>query len=477
MATGLTNAGFVTKNYDEVRQGMIDDLKNTIDPNLNFDSTSILGSMLDIFSRNLHDLWQASSGIYGSRYINSATGQSLDKIVSLIGIQRIQARRTAGFVYLIGDVGTIVPTGTTFTNSQGNIYETLQLDSLVAGTPPILRISRPAGNTGERIVLFNKNDLHGLFQSQESTTEFSSFMYSDDASVIREALGDYFGDVIESVTRNTDNDIIITFSENMFLPQFTVQGFDVIVDVVGLADGLSVYVASIVDGSIPLASGQLNEFVDTVLGLSNVINFSDFTTGRVIETDSQLRDRWFRAVSSSNQNSRESIENAVRSVSGVIQAIVFEANGVVEVVVSGGDPDLIAKQIYDTKPAGVTLSGDGRGETRDGLESLVIIPFSRPTSVSFDVRVTIQKNQQFIGGGESLIRDLLSQFQSGFRIGSILRPAPDMIWALRTVLGLEFLDIEISNVLTGSDFSSDFVVLRDKEFPVFRNINIIERAS
>ena len=475
---GIENSGFVIKNFDELKTELEENFKQVLGENINLDSTSILGNMVAIQAKQLSDVWQLGSSVYNSRHINSANGQSIDRIVELLNIAREQERRTAGVAYIYGTFGIVIPVGTNFSSQNGAIYETIEQATIASGSFPILNFNRNSGVTLNTFNISALNNLYGLFESPSGNT-FFTINYNDDISTLTSAFRNFFGaDSINSVRRETNNSITVNFAVKMFLPFFQSAGMTITVNRPGLLDGVAVRVQNIVPGDIVTNRGELNVIESPINGMDGVINFSDFERGRLQETDSQLRQKWFARIGSPVSASPASIKRELLKLNGVLQAIIFESSsgpGTVEIVINGGDSTEIAQTLLDNKVIGIEYVGNISEDALDEDGSNVPILFSRPTLINFEVRVDISRLPNFPIDGVEQIKDLLNDYEDRFVIGSVLRPTPDMIWSLQEVQGLNSLSITLQkegNAL----FSSDSVVLTNREKPNFTRIRVYENG-
>ena len=481
---GVTEEGFETKTFDQIKTEYEADFRDVFGENINLSSTSLLGGVIGIMSNNDSQLWELGSSVYLSRWVNTSTGRSLDNNVNFLGITRKQDFRTSGEVFMFGDVGTAIPEGTIFSNRDNLNFITLSNVEVVAGTPPIMRISRVSGLSANTVLLTPSNNLFGIFQP---TGTSPSFLFNQSTDEIKASLESYFGEnTIESV-RLDNNDLLITFATNMFLPDFTSDGVNITFEQIGLANGVPVSVAAQDPGPFNVLAGDVNRIVTPLEGLDRVINFFNFIPGRYAETDEEVRRRWVNRVRAPITSTKDSIKNSLEALDGVTDAYVFDVEDnpaipplSLDVVVNGGDEDEIAQVIYNTKPPGIKLSSTVasqsiRGTATDSLGNTKSILFSRPDIITAEARVTLQKLGNFPDNGDNEIRQAIFNFQTRLPIGSVVRPSPDMIWALDGISGINSLSIEIS--VGGGDFSSNPYQLQTHESINFSTVSIIETPT
>ena len=477
---GVTATGFEAKTFNEIKEDYESDFRDIFGPEINLSSTSLLGGLIGIFANNDSQLWELGSAVYLSRWVNTATGQALDNNVNFLGINRKQDFRTSGDIYIFGSAGVTVPEGTVFSTQDGLQFINTSTVTLVSGTPPIMRISKIAGFSAPTITLIPSGNLYGLFQPVGTVPSFNFDQNTDEIKVILEG---YFGEnTIASVTRSTD--IVITFSSNLFLPALSSDGVNISFDQIGMADGISLPVFAQESGPFNVKAGQLNSIDTPAEGIERVLNFEDFVPGRYAETDEELRLRWLNRVTSPITSTKDSIRNAIESLPGVSDASIFDIDDnsdipplTIDIVVNGGDENDIAQAIYNTKPPGVRVVAQLAqqsitGNATDSFGNLKPIIFSRPDIVPAVAKITLQKLSNYPDNGDNAIRQAIANLQERLPIGSVIRPSPDMIWALNGIMGINSLNIEIS--VNGGDFSSEPYQLRTSEIINFTSIIIVE---
>lgn len=107
---GVTPQGFNAMRLSDVKQEL-ENLFISEFGDINLDAQSVAGQIIGIFSKVLADDWENLSDVYLSQYPNSASGVSLDNVVSLNGITRLPALRTTVIGAATGIQGTLIPAG------------------------------------------------------------------------------------------------------------------------------------------------------------------------------------------------------------------------------------------------------------------------------------------------------------------------------------------------------------------------------
>ncbi len=107
-----------------------------------------------------------------------------------------------------------------------------------------------------------------------------------------------------------------------------------------------------------------------------VINKRDILSGTEVESDLELRERAKRALEKAGKATVRSLKSAVQGVEGVAGEVVVidqpeGVSGIIQIIVSGGDPVDIKKVIEDTRSAGI------------------LVEFKRPSIVPLDIKLMI----------------------------------------------------------------------------------------
>lgn len=111
MDWGVTDRGFRRKTYDEIISTMEGRAQDLFGPQIDLSSASPLALFLRAVAFALSLLWQVAERVYGSAYIDTATGQSLDYAVKYAGISRRPPSHALRLVRFTGDPGVTIPRG------------------------------------------------------------------------------------------------------------------------------------------------------------------------------------------------------------------------------------------------------------------------------------------------------------------------------------------------------------------------------
>ena len=105
---GVTPEGFKVKRLIDCKNQLEELFINEFG-DVNLDAQSVIGQIIGIFSKVFADIWENDLDVYLSQYPNSASGISLDNVVALNGIVRLQAEQTKVVGVVTGNENTFIP--------------------------------------------------------------------------------------------------------------------------------------------------------------------------------------------------------------------------------------------------------------------------------------------------------------------------------------------------------------------------------
>ena len=448
---GVLNSGFEIKTFDQIKGELEENFQQIFGSGINLDSTSLLGQQIGIFSKNLYDLWQTASDNYQSRWPATAQGRPLDQLVAIAALRRKGAFRTSGQVYLLGEAGTTVPQGTILSTAEGAEVETNPVHpdgavTLTAGTAPVFTLSKLPGVSSLTFSVSIGRIFSG-FHGEELLGRSVTVTFTDDAAAMKTKFDELFeGEAEVTVTKAAgDSPITVTLTAPWFLPVLSVQGASLQVTTIGRANGASVSATALDEGPVVIPAGAIRRVDTPVSGLLHVTNFLDFVTGRLSETDSEIRTRWTNRIESAQISSEGALRSALQNISGVSNVLIFVPSaGVIDAVVEGGADSDIAAALLANKPVGTLFAGDSSEIVNDENGNPKTVRFSRPQNESFALSVSLESDADFPEDGEAQIRAAITEYQDSLAIGGIIRVSPDIIWALQGIRGINNLRITVN---------------------------------
>jgi len=137
MNYGVTETGFTLKDFSSIVESTESEIKKNLGENIDLSDYAVLDQILKSFAYELAKLWQAQESIYYAGFPSTATGASLDAVVSLLGITRLPATAATGSVIFSRSTAAsydiTIPAGTVVMTAKSIRFETTGAVTLVAG--------------------------------------------------------------------------------------------------------------------------------------------------------------------------------------------------------------------------------------------------------------------------------------------------------------------------------------------------------
>ncbi|AGH57528.1 hypothetical protein PSYG_00067 [Psychrobacter phage pOW20-A] len=176
-------------------------------------------------------------------------------------------------------------------------------------------------------------------------------------------------------------------------------------------------------GAISASADTLTVIKSPLFGWSSVTNADSMVTGKLRETDQQLRERRRGSVSKGNRNMTEALWAKLSDLSGVIEVSVLEnatqytdSRGLpphsIHVVISGGDEAQIAETIWASKTGGTLVAGTEEYTIIDEVGNEQVMRFSRPVDVTIKVAVYITPLSGYSFSTASLIKQAVLDYMN-----------------------------------------------------------------
>ena len=179
---------------------------------------------------------------------------------------------------------------------------------------------------------------------------------------------------------------------------------------------LDLEIASVLTGDDTTASSSIvTTIVNPLSGVDSVTNNEAITGGSDIESDVELRARYYLLILGLGKSTYAAVnaailDNALASKVNIIEngTDTVDSLGIpahsFRAVVLGGEQDDILEQIYDTRPLGIIPDGD----ITKTFESKYISAFSRPTvnEIGFSVDITSNSSVTLTNAIELISNDI-----------------------------------------------------------------------
>lgn len=423
---GLSNTGFTTKRLPEVvtedKARAVTVFQDQLEPGdvVSTDDSSVIGRLVALASPSEADLWEAAQQVYSAFDANSATGISLDNMILLSGIPaRFENTYTTAQVLLSGDNGTLIAAGNTV--SSPTTSEQFSLLSEVPLTPD------SASGVVVSVVLPQDSSLYTISFSRSGATKVAS--YTSTVGATKLAIINGLKASVDSLipefvaTVQLDGNLSLVPTDVFVATNFSTSLNLGIVKVSKLGD-----VKAQNTGPISQPVNTITKIQTSRLGWDSVTNPLAAVSGRLRETDEELRIRFRNTKFERAGNIVEAVYAALFALDDVQQVYIDEnstditnENGTPPhsflVIVDGGTSVEIAYAIWDNRGAGVESVGNTTTVIKDKFGNTRYIKFSRPTPVQLYINLGLTTDQNFPENGEDLIRQALIDYIDTLTIG------------------------------------------------------------
>lgn len=450
---GITPEGFITKRLVDIKAEIEAAFRQSFGESINLLPESVIGQFIAIMSERESLVWELSEGVYNSLYPETAEGAALDNVVSLTGITRQPGVKSSATLSLFGDVGAVVPAGTSF-SVEGSATSVFTLEQDVTLTP---------GNDSTWVITFDTIPDAGEFTLKYKGVETYPIPYSASAGDLKLALetlsslkfpvqvAGNFPSGFTIIGESGDLWLDLTVDNN-----FLVSGVDdveitLVNQFLGLANG-RVLVEATEIGPVSAPSGSLTVIDNPVSGLDTVTNLEDASLGRLVETDADLKARRASSLQRAGAGTLGAIVSNIADLEGVLSTVGFENTAIVtidgrpgksiEIVVLGGDDQEIGEKLYEVKPGGIQVIGDIELDIIDSQGFPKKVYISRPIEVPIHVELDLTVDPaNFPVNGLAVAKQNVLDFGNALGVGEDVIVIPQLISSLNNITGI--LDIAV----------------------------------
>ena len=459
MNYGITSTGFNAKTYSVLLREL-EELWVESFGAVDTAPDGALGQIARSITLPHAELWQLFQGIYNNSDVRNAGGQYLDRLASIVGIQRLASTKATAVVYVGGTIGTVIPQGSQVRQGSSNrVYST---DSAIT-------ISQTNCNKFEFKVpsVVIQGTSYG-FKLKAISIYYTAVSGDDTKRVITQLKNILRSRIVEcdvsTIEDNSTNDGIVVTSRIPYSP-FTVS--DATGGTVVKVWNFVSVTANLIGANVAQAN-SINSIVSPIAGWSDVYNPIAGSSGSDQESDEDLRKRMKRATQIGSNSTEYAIESKIwNNVPNVSNVLVYsnrtDSKDIfgndprsVRVVVEGGSSEAIAQQLYNSLPCGIPTSGEV-SHTLDqaftGVSGGVTIKFSRTKTLFGWVKVTVNERnpeETYPSNAKELIRNaIFLEAIRGINLGSDII-AQKFIGAIyRSVSGIANVTVEVA--VTGSN--------------------------
>lgn len=456
MTFGVVNTGFNVKTLNDIFAEMSNDVKSSSNFGNDTDvsSESVFGQFLGIFAKVAADQWEKFGIEYAQQRISMATGVNLDYLVELNGITRLPATPTTVNVGLAGTDLALIPSLTQVKNNVTNELFQLLNDTTITNL--------------QQLQLFITID--SAIDAQQYIIDINGDLYDYTATVPTDTVEDIAEQLVIAINADSGAAADATNLLNGRIQLDTATPatpFDTIVDA-NMTYYTPATFQSINTGVILAVANTLTVIETPVAGLATVNNFIDGTKGRDIETDAELRIRYFQSLAIIGGCTLEAIVAQFKQDTAIAATAVLGFENREDVADGEGRPphsfeivilspdttendQLIADKLwFDSKPAGIETFGVNEAvDVTDSNGDLQTMNFTRPTEIFGWVRITyvLDPESVFPTDGEATIAQCVLDVGNTYTIGQNIKPL-DFSCCVAGFPGVESAVIEVDGTAT-----------------------------
>ena len=308
---------------------------------------SVVRTTIEAISREIEYLYLQMEQAYLSGFLDTATGNALDLVVSIIGIKRKPPEPSSGFVTFGRNTEPeILAVAGEVHLYDGSVEYTLN-------KPLVKEISKIEGTCEGSPTTFETDIDYTLARQSvrwlpEGRKPDTKTVFRTDYSAYREIMIPK-GAVLATFSLKPAETRLFTTTTELSLTLSREGKWEAEVPVICTVPGRS--------GNV--LAGTVVVMPQPVPGVEFVINKGDITNGVEAEEDYELRERARHALEFAGKATYSSLESAIKSVEGVrslfIEDMPDNVPGLVKVIVDGGSIDKIISIIDDTRAAGIKV--------------------------------------------------------------------------------------------------------------------------
>lgn len=454
---GLTPQGPNIKRLDVILDEMHQQLSEKWGVNTKQNPESLLNHLLTNIADQLATLWEFGEDVYHSQYPSTAEGTSLDNAAQYGGSTRETAAKSYYPIHCTGTDGTILAAGTMIasdTNPKTNLSLTEQKEitrtscnrAKVKLTTTEIDDAYTVALNGDVFSYEPKDGEDDLAVLNGLAAAITSAEFTKSVDAVNKLL------VIEAVDKASNNTLIL--SENLTTETVT-----------------SVITFGTVDtGDILLPDGVITQIVKADAGLLEVVNLCGYIAGRDEETDVEFRQSYADKIFNRSSMMLESIRSAIlNNVQGVTSVAPYEnptniedAYGrpphSIEIVVDGGDPVQIAKQILEKKAGGIQTYGDTSVVVAGAYDEDITIRFNRPKTIYtwFHIGITLNPTEALPPNYVDLLRNVILENMDALNAGQDVVPQKFMAQLYKACSGISYIDIRLYATESSAEEPSEY---------------------
>lgn len=221
---------------------------------------------------------------------------------------------------------------------------------------------------------------------------------------------------------------------------------------------VAVEAVSVAFGAIIGLANTLTVISTPISGWDAVENFLDAALGQLEETNAAFRTRRIAALAGLGNATFEAIRGSLLALANVISVSLFvnDTGAVVsgrppksfEALVLGGADQDIFDEIFLNKAAGIEPFGTTSGTSIDSQGNTHDIEFSRPSSISIWLDLTLTVDSDYPADGDALVEALVNAWGDGLGIGVDVVVFPYLVASFESVPGILDVVVDIGTAVS-----------------------------
>lgn len=356
---------------------------------------SVSRTLVEAIAREFEFLYKEMDNVYTSAFVDTAKGNALDLVVSILGVNRLPPQNAIGPMIF----GRETDPDDITVNAEAHLYD--GRPSYELKTIPVKSVQKLEGSVKETSKTFEqgkdfKLDGNSILWLEGGSRPDEGTPFTVNYTSFQRILVPV-GTRISTYSKQPENVRELVTIEEKTIERLPNGRWEAQIRAKASTSGKA--------GNVP--AGSVTVMPHPPVGVEYVINREDISTGTDAESDEELRGRAKKALEAAGKATLISLESAVRRVEGVktlrIEDTPDGVPGIVRVTVDGGDSAAVENAINDTRSAGIKVE------------------FSRPkiAQVDFTLTVltkrganaaTVQKNV------ENKVREYIGSLQIGEEI-------------------------------------------------------------
>ncbi len=342
MTSQLDQTGLTVSPKAQTIQDLIDAYKGIYGDDINVDSNSPDGQLINIQAQAITDLLEQLLDTYNASAVDTSYGERLDQLVALNGLARQQGTYTLVYV-------TVTAT------------QALTLPGLDQTDVPAFTVADNAGNQFQLVTSY-------VFGAAGSASLLFQAVEIGEINITVNTITNIITSTLGISTVNNPSTTVSTTGT-------TSNGSAIVTSVpttASMVAGMTVAGVGVPDGATVMSVDSSTQFTMSVVAtasgsVSIVVATAVGSTGVNEETDAQLKVRHAQSFALASTGPSDAMEGALKNIAGVTDAFVVENNtgspsGGIDAhtvwpIVNGGTNLEIASAIYAKKSPGCGLKG------------------------------------------------------------------------------------------------------------------------